>query len=174
MLSQVNHKFSPQIYMQPCFKGETSTIPNFQQVDATLYRGGKPTIEHLQELKRQGVDTVICFRTGYQGNEFNEAQAVTNSGMKYVHLPFISWNDPPEEHVQKFFEVMDKARANREKVFIHCTHGKDRTGLFAGMYKVHYGLDSIDNCVKEMLELGHNQAENPNLIPYLRNYASKL
>lgn len=174
MLVQLRHNYKQQTCTCPSFGNLATELKNFQKVDDYLWRGAKPTIQQLQELKRQGVKVVISFRTGYQGNEFDEAQVVKHLGMNYVHLPFISWNNPPTEYIDKFFGTIEKAKANKEKVFIHCTHGKDRTGLFSAMYKLKYSLDNIDNCISEMFQFGHDAKENPNLIPFLRNYANNL
>ncbi|MEI8390559.1 MAG: dual specificity protein phosphatase family protein [bacterium] len=174
MLLNSHYSYNPQIYLKPSFRGVSSSIKNFQKVDDCLYRGGNPTLEQLRQLKKQGFSTIVSFRTGYQGNEFDEAQAVKALGMKHIHLPFISWDNPPENHVSTFFANIEQAKSKGEKVFIHCTHGKDRTGLFSAMYKLTYGLDNIDDCIREMFKLGHNATENPNLIPYLRNFAQKL
>ncbi len=68
---------------------------------------------------------------------------------------------------------MEFARRNNQKIFIHCTHGKDRTGLFAAIYKLNYGLDNLENCVREMLEIGHDKETNPNVIPFLKDFSQK-
>ncbi len=175
MLVQLrNNYYKQQTCIRPSFTSLATELKNFQKVDDYLWRGAKPTIQQLQELKKQGVATVISFRTGFQGNEFDEAQVVKNFGMNFVHLPFISWNNPPKEFVDRFFDTMNKARTSNQKVFIHCTHGKDRTGVFSAMYKLKYGLDNIDNCISEMFRFGHDARENPNLIPFLQDYANNL
>jgi len=173
VLLNSHYNYKSQICLKPTFKGISSNIKNFHKVDEFLYRGGCPTIEQLRKLKKQGFSTVISFRTGYQGNDFDEAQVVKNLGMEYIHLTFISWENPPDNYVEKFFDAMEYARRNDQKVFIHCTKGKDRTGLFSAMYKLKYGIDNFDNCIQEMFKLGHSATENPNLIPYLKNFAEK-
>ncbi len=156
-----------------CFKENSKIdIVRFLQVDKTLYRGGKPNEKQLESLKTIGIDTIIDFSTGYgaktQGR--TEKQITENLKMNYINLPFPSFENPPEEYIAKFFDIVEEARNNGKKVFIHCTHGKDRTGLFAGMYKLKYGLDNIENVVNEMLTIGHDSNANPNLIPFLKDY----
>ena len=76
-----------------------------------------------------------------------EKEIVEGMGMKYVNMPFPSFKNPPEEYLNKFFEVMQKARTDKEKVYIHCREGKDRTGLFAAMYKAKYNLADLPTTV---------------------------
>ncbi len=152
-----------------------SDIIRFKQVDNTLYRGGKPTINQLFQLKEMGINTVVDFTTGYGSNptEQTEKECARILDINYVHLPFPSFENPTPEYVKTFFETMEQARQTNQKVFIHCSHGKDRTGLFAALYKLTYGLDTLDHCIQEMLEMGHDAITNPNLIPFLKNYAQK-
>ena len=42
------------------------------------------------------------------------------------------------------------------------------------MYKLKYGLDTLVNCTKEMLDLGHNKKKYPTLIPYVNKFANNL
>ena len=147
-------------------------ILRFQNVDNTLYRGAKPSSEEIKQLKELGIGTIIDFTTGYglKKGEKSEKEIVEGMGMKYVNMPFPSFKNPPEEYLNKFFEVMQKARTDKEKVYIHCREGKDRTGLFAAMYKAKYNVSDLSSCIKEMLEMGHDSVTNPNLIPFLKDF----
>lgn len=154
---------------------DVTKIPRFRKIDNFMYRGAKPSQKQLLGLKNLGINTIIDFTTNYGGNPMlkSEKDDVEALGMKYVALPFLSFRNPPEEYVEKFFEVVDDARKKNEKVYIHCREGKDRTGLFSAMYKINYGLANLDDAIKEMLAMGHDDQFNPNLIPYLREYAKK-
>ncbi len=153
----------------------TPNIIRFKAVDNTLYRGGKPTLQQLQMLQGMGINTIIDFSTGYGSNpdERTEKENAQSLSINYVHLPFPACENPSQEYIETFFKTMEHARQNEEKVYIHCTHGKDRTGLFAALYKLTYGLDNLDNCIQEMLDMGHDRETNPTLIPFLKNYAMK-
>ena len=159
------------------FAGNTDpNILRFKKVDNFLYRGGKPTPEQINNLKKIGVTTIIDFSTGYgtKPSKKNEKDIVEQEGMEYVHLPFPSFENPSQEYLDKFFDIIDRARKNKEKVFIHCTHGKDRTGLFSAMYQLKYGLKDINSCIDEMYATGHDDISNPNLVPFLKEYAKML
>ena len=157
-------------------KNTSLNIIRFKNIDDTLYRGGKPNSEEFKQLKEMGINTIIDFTTGYglKENETSEKAIVEEMGMNYINMPFPSFENPPKEYVEKFFEVMQNARDNNEKVYIHCRHGKDRTGLFAAMYKLKYNIDDIDTCIQEMLDMGHDSINNPNIIPFLKDFNSNL
>ncbi len=150
-------------------------IERFQNIDGILLRGAKPNTEELEQLRDIGVDTIIDFTTGYGlKNKSSEKEIAENLGMNYVNLPFPSFENPSDEFVDKFFQLTDLARKNNKKIYIHCREGKDRTGLFAAMYKLKYNLADLPACIQEMLDMGHDSINNPNLIPFLKNFYYKL
>src|SRR5574344_1239533 len=151
-------------------------ILRFKEVDNTLYRGGKPSEKQLKDLKKLGIGTIIDFTTGYglRPEERNEKQLTEGLGMKYINLPFQSVENPSQDYVDTFFNTIENAKKNNEKVFIHCTQGKDRTGLFAAMYELKYGLSNINSAIDEMNAMGHNSKHNPNLIPFLKEFNESL
>ena len=151
-------------------------IVRFRNVDNILYRGGKPTSKQISELKDLGISTIIDFTTGYGLDESTESEKsiAEKNGLNYINLPFPSFENPSEEYVNKFFDVMQNARKNNEKVYIHCREGKDRTGLFSAMYKLKYNLADYKSCVKEMLDIGHDSVNNPNLLPFLKDFYYSL
>ena len=147
-------------------------IKRFRQVDENLYRGGKPDKIQMLMLKKMGIDTIVDFTINYviKTQDKKEYKMAKNLGINYVNLPFPAFNNPEKDYLETFFNIMDDARKNNKKVYIHCAQGKDRTGLFAAMYKLRYGLDNIDGVIDEMVKIGHNFKSYPNLIKYLRIY----
>jgi len=141
-------------------------IRNFKRIDKYISRGGQPTKEQLLDLQKDGVKHIINFRTLYVPFiDFVEEEEAKKLGINYVSMPLISKNGPSEKNVSDFFELTDKAKSKNEKIFIHCAWGKDRTGIMAALYKVKNGLDTITNCAKEMIEMGHDNIRFPDLIP---------
>ena len=118
------HRFQP-----PSHKPRVPiTITNFHYVDDTLMRGAKPTQAQLQELKDNGVKTIISFCTNYNPQNPkaktlpNEAFWAKNLGINFYWMPFRSNQNPHEKDIKTFFKVVDDAKAKGEKVFIHCRH----------------------------------------------------
>lgn len=155
-------------------------IPNFHRVDGLLYRGAKPNSAQLLDLRNKGITKIISFCTNYtpkhpnQVRIPNEAFEAENIGIKFHWLPFRSCENPPKEYVRKFFKIINTATKNNEKVFIHCKHGKDRTGLFAALYRLKNGQKSLTETLCELLKYGHDVDNNKNIIPFIIEFSKKL
>jgi protein tyrosine/serine phosphatase len=111
----------------------TREIPRFCMVSGGIYRGGQPTLEGFQFLKKQGIKTVINLRA----EDNSEAVAVENLGMKYVQIPVPEirpWTRIPEGAIQQYLEVVSNP-ANYP-IFFHCRRGADRTGAVAAVYRM--------------------------------------
>src|SRR5580698_4285480 len=72
---------------------QPTTLKNFQEVEASLYRGAQPTEEGFRELAKLGVHTVVDLR-GSGGRSSKEAEIVAGLGMKYVNVPLAGFKAP--------------------------------------------------------------------------------
>lgn len=156
------------------------TIPNFHFVDETLLRGAKPTRGQLQELKDNGVKTIISFCTNYNPQNPKakvlpeEANWANKLGINFYWMPFRSAENPLKQDIDTFFKVTDEARQNGERVFIHCRHGADRTGVFSAMYRLRNQNVKLSDVIRELMKYGHDSNHNPNIIPFLIDYYAEL
>ena len=125
------------------------TIPNFHVVDSTLMRGAKPTEAQLKELKSNGVKSIISFCTNYNPQ---------NPKVKTL---------PDEAN-------WAQARKKGEKVFIHCRHGADRTGLFSAIYRLRNQNVRLSDVIRELMFYGHDANHNQNIILYIIDFKEKI
>ena len=99
-----------------------------------------------------------------------EAQA---AGLDYTAIPHTAhlWSSPPrEEQGREFFSIaLDPAR---RPLFIHCTHGVDRTGMMAGLYRIEAQGWQPAAAMEEMRLLGYHDWYN-DLINYVRDYVPR-
>jgi protein tyrosine phosphatase (PTP) superfamily phosphohydrolase (DUF442 family) len=131
------------------------TIPSivrFAQVDGRLFRGGQPDLTDYARLREMGIDTVISFR-----EEDDERATVEALGMKWVHLPvtmkpFGGSNQVSRSTIDQFFKVVDDPASGN--VFVHCLHGKDRTGLFVSLYRITRQGWDVDDAYHEARDIG--------------------
>ncbi len=156
------------------------TITNFHYVDNTLLRGAKPTQAQLQELKDNGVKTIISFCTNYNPQNPkaktipDEANWASKLGINFYWMPFRSKDNPSEQDIKTFFNVTDEAKSKGEKVFIHCRHGADRTGVFSAMYRLRNQNVKLSDVIRELMAYGHDANHNPNIIPFIIDFKSNL
>ncbi len=133
----------------------TASVPSitrFAQVADRLFRGGQPERSDFSTLRDLGIDTVISFREGD-----DERATVEALGMKFVHLPVtmvpFGLNGPVSKAtIDAFFKVVDDPASG--KVFVHCLHGKDRTGLFVSLYRIGRQGWDVDAAYREARGIG--------------------
>lgn len=126
-------------------------IPNYREINARVFRGGRPTVEGLQTLKQQGIKSIINLEnvSGPVGREREQAKLL---GFGFMSSP-MSWIVPPkDEQIDKILRVM--SNPENQPVYIHCLHGRDRTGLVSGLFRVLVeGMEPRD-AYREMKDLG--------------------
>ena len=182
MNTTINNQYST-FYYNLNFKAKSInpiTIKNFHEVDSTLLRGAKPTQAQLQELKDNGVKTIISFCTNYNPQNPQtktppeEANWAKNLGIKFHWLPFQSTKNPKQSYIDNFFNITDEARKKKEKVFIHCRHGADRTGLFSAIYRLRNQDIKLSDVIKELMAYGHDANHNKNIIPFIIDFKETM
>lgn len=131
-------------------KLELHGVPNFGKVTARLYRGGQPSKDGFDELKKLGVQIVVNLR---DDNSETEGSVVTAAGLEYVAIP---WNchHPANSLAAQFLQVL---KENREKkTFVHCHEGVDRTGLMIAVYRMAEQGWTPEQARDEMKDFGFN------------------
>lgn len=124
-------------------------LSNFAKVDEKVFRGGQVRDEAgMQALKDSGVKIIIDMTQ--QGIDI-ERQLAEQYGMEYRHMPVDSnANDP-----KQIKEVLRAIEGASGKVFVHCAHGKDRTGAVIGLYRqLHNEGWSAEHALHEMHNFG--------------------
>src|SRR5712692_1138285 len=108
-------------------------VSNFGEVTPLLFRGGQPSQEGFQALKKLGVEIVVNFREEHDLIEA-ERHHVEPLGIRYVSIPWNSWHSPNDQQVAEFLTLL---RANpQKKIFVHCHHGADRTSVMVAAYRI--------------------------------------
>ena len=151
------------------------TIHNYHHVDDIVSRGAKPSEKQVKELAKNGFKHIISFCTNYDPQKGylgmpEEAKWADKNGIKFHWFPFNAKKNPSKKQVKDFFDITDNARINNEKVFIHCRHGADRTGVFSAIYKIRNYHANLESIYKEMFKYGHDANLHNNLIPFVAKF----
>lgn len=111
-------------------------LPNFHEVHYFLFRGGEPSPEGYSMLAHMGVRTIIDLRDPSEADQ--DKQLCYERGLRLINLPMNRKEPPQPQLVNRFTEIINKARANPDHgvVFVHCQDGRDRTGCMIGIYRV--------------------------------------
>ena len=110
-----------------------SELPNFHQVNAQVYRGGQPKAGGLEKLKVMGIRTILNLR-GEDDHSRAEGDAARRLGLRYYSISLPGFSNPKDEEVDRVLEIIN-AHEN-QPVFVHCHHGKDRTGTIIASYRI--------------------------------------
>jgi hypothetical protein len=114
-----------------------------------LFRGGVPNDDHLKVLLETGViskqspkapvqiKTIINLLTPSQdaASIQHEADVALAHGVKFVNIPLPWQTVAPTPMIETWFREVALARAAHTGIYIHCTHGRDRTGSMVAIYR---------------------------------------
>jgi protein tyrosine/serine phosphatase len=124
-----------------CFAADAPRgIHNFRQVDDHIYRGGQPSRDGIHDLAKLGVRAVVDLRGGGK-RSVAEKKQVEALGMKYYAIPLPALDAPQKEEIAKVLGLLYDSQ--NWPVFVHCQHGRDRTGTVVACYRI--GHDNWNN-----------------------------
>lgn len=129
-------------------------ILRFQEVAPGIYRGSQPESPQDYDLLQDlGIRTIINLRTSddliAQEGEIAEAR-----GMRFLSFPMNSFFAPKKSKINAILSEL--TRPENQPVFVHCKHGKDRTGLVIGLYRVEFENVDRHEAYAEMRAIGFN------------------
>ena len=146
---------------------ETPPIRNFLRVNEEFCTGAQPRIEHLKQLKAEGVKAVINLRQPGEHRAAEEEAAAKEAGLRYFNIPVV-FADPKDEQVDEFLKITDD-KENRP-AFIHCA-GAIRVGAFWMIRRVLRDGWTIERAEAEAEKIGLR--ESPHLNEFARKYIEK-
>ena len=128
-----------------------ATIPNEQMIHENLYRGGRPEMADIDRLVEQNFKLIINFENDPNAVEAEKKYA-EQKGLRYLSFPMNAWDTPNDQAVNEVIQILIKSK--NQKVFIHCKHGRDRTGLMSALYRVLVQKWKSQDAYTEMIDLG--------------------
>jgi protein tyrosine phosphatase (PTP) superfamily phosphohydrolase (DUF442 family) len=142
-------------------------IRNFLRVDANFCTGGQPRLEHLDQLKADGVKAIVNLRQPTEHRAAEEEAKAKELGLRYFNIPVV-YTAPNDAQVDEFLKVTDDP-ANRP-AFIHCT-AAIRVGAFWMIRRVVRDGWTIEAAEAEAEKVGLHHA--PHLNEFARAYIAK-
>jgi uncharacterized protein (TIGR01244 family) len=142
-------------------------IRNFLRINEQFCTGGQPRMEHLDQLKAEGVKAIINLRTPEEHRAAEEEAKAKELGLRYFNIP-VAFRDPKPEQVTEFLKLTDDP-ANRP-AFIHCT-AAIRVGAFWMARRVLRDGWTIEKAEEEAQKVGLR--ESPHLNEFVRKYVAE-
>lgn len=128
----MNH-YSLQPQKPDSGKIEGIPVKNFIAVTDWLYRGGQPDDIAFAELVKAGFRSIISLRWNSSIIK-TEKQMAGEYGLDFYSIPLSYWILPTRKQLDYFFSLLDDK--SKHPIFMHCLHGRDRTGMLAAIYRI--------------------------------------
>ena len=132
-------------YAQPL---QIPGVPDAGKINDFLYRGGQPSEDGLRELKRLGITTIVDLRGKSPAAIEKEHQHLQSLGLDHVSIGGNGWSPPEDRQVAEFFSLIRKQP--RQKIFVHCWFGADRTGVMIALYRMTFDGWTPDQAIQEI------------------------
>ncbi len=130
----------------------SAEIPKFEQVTDVISRGGRPsTRADIQWLARNGYKLIINVENTMSAVKQEQAWA-KQVGIAEVSFPMTWLEAPTDQQIDGILKIL--ADESRGPIYIHCTHGEDRTGLVIGLYRVLVQKWDAHKSYDEMIAMG--------------------
>lgn len=130
----------------------TAPIDRFTKVDNDVYRGAFITKEaQMAFLKEKGVKTIVSMITD-KAVAATEKQMADKYGIKMYWIPVDGFWGPNDKQTKVIQAHLNNS--NEQPVYIHCTHGRDRTGVEVGLYRVWTDGWTAHDAYSEMKKMG--------------------
>jgi tyrosine-protein phosphatase SIW14 len=147
-------------------------LPNSGRINDYLYRGAQPHTNGLQELKNLGITTIVDLRSEDSARRESEKQQAEALGIRFVSIPVGGWAQPSNEQIVQFLSLF--RNHPKEKIFVHCRFGDDRTGVFVAAYRIAYDGWPAQQAMKEMYFFGFNGFWHPAMKSFVKDFPSRL
>ena len=159
---------------RPAFgqKLQLQGIPNAGKISDSLYRGAQPRERGLPELKKLGITTIVDLRSEDREKAEWERRRAEALGIRFVHIPVGGWSAPSDEQIAQFLLLFRDDP--RQKVFVHCHLGEDRTGVFVAAYRMALEKWPVERAAKEMNYFGFNGFWHPAMKSFIRDFPAHL
>ena len=143
---------------------DTGPIRNFLRVNKDFCTGGQPRLEHLEQLKAEGVKSIINLRPPSEHRAAEEEAKAKELGLRYFNIP-VAFGNPNEEQVAEFLKITDDP--DNRPIFIHCTAAV-RVGAFWMIRRVLRDGWKIEDAQAEAEKVGLR--ESPHWLEFARKY----
>lgn len=124
-------------------------MDRFSEINSDLLRGGKPSMEDLKTLRNiWGVNRIVSLDKKIG---LTISPICKDLGLEHIIIPL------GDEGTEEAIEYLDKniisLLSGKKPTFVHCRHGRDRTGLAIALYRIKKDNWSPEEAYQEALSL---------------------
>jgi protein tyrosine/serine phosphatase len=130
----------------------TLGIERFYEIVPGLFRGGRLDDAQRSALKsRYKLRTILNIEDD-KGAIKAEIAHARELGIEVISIPLNGNKNPPEASMDRVEAIM--ADRSKYPLYVHCKHGRDRTGMAFGIFRVNQQGWSQEAAYEEMIEKG--------------------
>lgn len=139
-------------------------LRNFLWINTEICTAGQPSLDHLKQLKKQGVRAVLNLRRPTEPfDAAAEEKTLQELGLRYFNIP-VNGRDPQDQQAEAFLKIV--ADESNRPLFIHCGSA-NRVGAFWMIRRTVVDGWEVDRAEKEARRIG---LRSPNLVEFARDY----
>jgi len=153
-------------------KIQISGVGNAGKINSALFRGNQPKSSAFPELKKLGITTIVDLRGEDHGKMEWERKQAESLGLRFVNIPVSGWSPPTNEQVAQFLSIFHDDP--KQKVFVHCRFGDDRTGVFVAAYRMAIDHWPAEQALREMYFFGFNGFWHPAMKSFIHEFPARL
>lgn len=142
-----------------------------QLVTNNLYRGPRP--KSHEDLKPFNIGVVVDLQSGAYEKITNTKYEYEDPGdflMTHINMFCGDMWPPSAPEVDRFMKIVLNAQHWGVNVYVHCLHGKDRTGFMCAVYRMIICKWSFKEAVKEMFSFKFHKFPYIFWLLWLRKY----
>lgn len=138
-------------------------IQRFRKITNGLYRGGAPTPKDVINLKEKfGINKIISLDHD-TGEKIDKTCKLLGIEQVKIYIP--KERSALIKSLQKLLKQdFKELLLDNGPTFIHCLHGKDRTGLLSALFKCKYLGTDPEDAIEEAKSLGFGIGVDPKII----------
>lgn len=124
-------------------------LNNFGTVSASVARAAQPDRHGFEQLRRMGYTVVVKLNHEDESPLKDEADQF-QPGVVYAieSIPIVT--EPDTTLIARIVAQLRDYSADGERVLVHCTYGRDRTGLVVAAYRLLVDHWTYDDAIHEM------------------------
>jgi atypical dual specificity phosphatase len=147
-----------------------SPPPGFSWIDRPyLAASARPEdAEELVWLRRQGIQLLLTLSEDRVRRDWVDA-----AGMLVMHVPVIDMDAPTQEQLDRCVSTIERARAQKMGIAVHCTAGLGRTGAILAAYFVAQGF-TPQAALARVRELRPGSIETPDQEEAVEEFARRV
>lgn len=127
------------------------SLNNFGIVAKGLSRSAQPDADGINVLRNYGIKLILKLNFD---NEYPFVRETNNANpIEVRQIPLDPFN-PDEQEVRSLVEMIRTNLLCGTSVHVHCSHGRDRTGLVIGAWQILYGGVSLSDVLTQRKSYG--------------------